>query len=59
MILDMLTRISMSMGNVFFVVYSVEVFPTCVRHFAIGLLGFATKFVFMISQRYVNFWEYR
>ena len=59
MLLDMLTRISMSMGNVFFVVYSVEVFPTCVRHFAIGLLGFATKFVYMAAPKYYNFWKFR
>lgn len=59
MFLDMLTRITMSMGNVFFIVYSVEVFPTCVRHFAIGLLGFATKFIYMAAPRYVQFWEVR
>lgn len=34
-------------------------FPTCVRHFAIGLLGFATKFIFMIAPKYIKFWDVR
>lgn len=56
---DILIRVSMSMGNVFMLIYTVEVFPTAVRHFALGFLGFATKFMYFVSLRLTVFWNQR
>jgi hypothetical protein len=53
---DILIRVSMSMGNVFMLVYTIETFPTAVRHFALGLLGFATKCMYVVSIRFIDFW---
>lgn len=56
---DILIRVSMSMGNVFMLIYSIETFPTAVRHFALGLLGFATKCMYVVSIRFISFWSWR
>lgn len=56
---DILIRVSMSMGNVFMLIYSLETFPTVVRHFALGLLGFVTKSMYVVSIRFINFWAWR
>jgi len=56
---EILIRVSMSMGNVFMLIYSIETFPTAVRHFALGLLGFATKSMYVVSIRFINFWAWR
>jgi OCT family organic cation transporter-like MFS transporter 4/5 len=57
--LDIMIRLSVSMGNVFLIVYSVELFPTSVRHFVIGFLGFCTKFAFMLTPKFKIFWDNR
>jgi hypothetical protein len=56
---DILIRVSMSMGNVFMMIVTIETFPTAVRHFAMGLLGFATKFMYLVANRFVEFWKWR
>jgi len=32
---------------------------TAVRHFALGLLGFATKIMYVVSIRFIDFWAWR
>lgn len=56
---DILIRISMSMGNVFMLIFAIETFPTAIRHFALGLLGFATKSMYVVSIRFISFWGER
>ena len=61
-LLDILIRILMSFGNTFLAIYSIELFPTSIRHFALGMLGFITKLMYMLSfifdsffiERYIN-----
>lgn len=48
-LLDILIRILMSFGNTFLAIYSIELFPTSIRHFALGMLGFITKLMYMLS----------
>ena len=45
----MAIRISMAYGNTFLAIYSIELFPTSIRHFALGMLGFITKLMYMLS----------
>jgi hypothetical protein len=62
LILDIVIRILMSYGNTFLAIYSIELFPTSIRHFALGMLGFFTKLTYMLSfvfssfftERYIN-----
>lgn len=49
MILEIGVRILMSYGNTFLAIYSIELFPTSIRHFALGMLGFITKLMYMLS----------
>ena len=39
----------MAYGNTFLAIYSIELFPTSIRHFALGMLGFITKLMYMLS----------
>jgi OCT family organic cation transporter-like MFS transporter 4/5 len=62
LLLDIFIRIIMSFGNTFLAIYSIELFPTSIRHFALGMLGFITKLMYMLSfvfdrffiSRYIN-----
>ncbi len=49
MLLEIGIRILMSYGNTFLAIYSIELFPTSIRHFALGMLGFITKLMYMLS----------
>jgi OCT family organic cation transporter-like MFS transporter 4/5 len=59
LILDILIRILMSYGNTFLAIYSVELFPTTIRHFALGILGFITKLMYMLSFIFDSFFTAR
>ena len=48
-LLDILIRLLMSYGNTILAIYSVELFTTTIRHFALGMLGFITKLMYMLS----------
>lgn len=48
-LLDIIIRILMAYGNTFLAIYSIELFPTSIRHFALGMLGFITKLMYMLS----------
>jgi len=48
-VLDICIRMVMSFGNTFLAIYSIELFPTSIRHFALGMLGFITKLMYMVS----------
>lgn len=49
LVLGICIRILMSYGNTFLAIYSIELFPTSIRHFALGMLGFITKLMYMMS----------
>lgn len=49
LLLEILIRILMAFGNTFLAIYSIELFPTSIRHFALGMLGFITKLMYMLS----------
>lgn len=57
--LDIAVRILMSIGNTFLVIYAIELFPTSIRHFALGILGFMTKLMYMLSFIFNNFFQER
>ena len=52
-------RLLMSYGNTFIVIYSIELFPTSIRHFALGMLGFITKLMYMLSFIFDKFFSER
>lgn len=54
-LLDIFVRVLMSFGNTFLAIYSIELFPTTIRHFALGMLGFITKLMYMLSFIFDNF----
>lgn len=58
-LLDIAVRILMSIGNTFIAIYSIEVFPTTIRHFALGGLGFITKLMYMLSFIFDSFFTSR
>jgi len=58
-LLDIAVRILMSIGNTFLAIYSIEIFPTSIRHFALGGLGFITKLMYMLSFIFDNFFTSR
>ena len=49
MTFDIGIRVTVSVGNTFLAIYALELFPTSIRHFALGMLGFITKFMYMLS----------
>ena len=57
--LDIIVRLLMSYGNTFLAIYSIQLFPTVVRHFALGMLGFITKLTYMLSFIFSNFFTQR
>ena len=59
LILDIVVRILMSFGNTFLAIYSIELFPTSIRHFALGILGFITKLTYMLSFIFSSFFSER
>jgi hypothetical protein len=59
LILGILIRILMSYGNTFLAIYSIELFPTAIRHFALGMLGFITKLMYMLSFIFDKFFSER
>ena len=59
MTFDIGIRVTVSVGNTFLAIYVLELFPTSIRHFALGMLGFITKFMYMISYTFNDFWSYR
>lgn len=48
-ILNVTVRILMAVGNTFLAIYVIELFPTSIRHYCLGMLGFITKFMYMLS----------
>jgi OCT family organic cation transporter-like MFS transporter 4/5 len=59
MAFDISVRITVSIGNTFLAIYVLELFPTSIRHFALGILGFITKLMYMLSTYFFDFWSYR
>jgi len=59
LILGIIIRILMAYGNTFIAIYSIELFPTSIRHFALGMLGFITKLMYMFSFIFDNFFSER
>jgi OCT family organic cation transporter-like MFS transporter 4/5 len=59
MSLDICVRVLMSVGNTFLAIYSLELFPTSIRHFTLGILGFITKLMYMLSFIFDAFWKSR
>lgn len=57
LILGILIRLLMSFGNTFLAIYSIELFPTSIRHFALGMLGFITKLMYMLSFVFDDFFS--
>lgn len=49
----------MSVGNTFLAIYAIELFPTSIRHYALGMLGFITKLAYMLSYPFDKFWTER
>jgi hypothetical protein len=47
--LNIFIRILMAVGNTFLAIYAIELFPTSIRHYALGMLGFITKLMYMLS----------
>ena len=58
-LIEMSVRILTSMGNSFLAIYAIELFPTSIRHFALGFLGFITKLMYMLSGYFSIFWTAR
>jgi OCT family organic cation transporter-like MFS transporter 4/5 len=59
MTFDIGVRLTISIGNTFLAIYVLELFPTSIRHFALGMLGFITKLMYMLSTYFNEFWSYR
>jgi hypothetical protein len=55
--LNISVRILMAVGNTFLAIYVIELFPTSIRHYCLGMLGFITKFMYMLSFPFQTFWE--
>lgn len=59
MTLNISVRVIVSIGNPFLAIYALELFPTSIRHFALGMLGFITKLMYMLSTYFDGFWTSR
>lgn len=59
MMLDIGVRVLVSVGNTFLAIYALELFPTSIRHFSLGLLGFVTKLMYWLSDYFYEFWIMR
>lgn len=59
MTFDIGVRLTVSIGNTFLAIYAIELFPTSIRHFSLGMLGFITKLMYMLSVYFNDFWSYR
>lgn len=59
MTFDIGVRLTVSIGNTFLAIYALELFPTSIRHFSLGMLGFITKLMYMLSTYFGDFWTYR
>jgi MFS family permease len=59
LLLEILIRVLMAFGNTFLAIYSIELFPTSIRHFALGMLGFITKLMYMLSFVFDSFFASR
>jgi len=59
LVLGIVIRILMAYGNTFLAIYSIELFPTSIRHFALGMLGFITKLMYMLSFIFDEFFTER
>lgn len=59
MIFDIAIRVLMSVGNTFLAIYAIELFPTSIRHYTLGMMGFITKFAYALSFPFANFWALR
>ena len=57
MTLNISVRVIVSVGNPFLAIYALELFPTSIRHFALGMLGFITKLMYMVSTYFDVFWS--
>jgi OCT family organic cation transporter-like MFS transporter 4/5 len=57
MTFDIGVRVTVSIGNTFLAIYALELFPTSIRHFALGMLGFITKLMFWLSSYFNIFWS--
>ena len=55
--LNIAIRILMSVGNTFLAIYAIELFPTSIRHYTLGMLGFITKLMYMLSFAFSHFWD--
>lgn len=58
-LLEIGVRVLMAFGNTFLAIYSIELFPTSIRHFALGMLGFITKLTYMLSFVFDSFFAAR
>lgn len=58
-IFDIGVRLTVSIGNTFLAIYAIELFPTSIRHFSLGMLGFITKLMYWLSTYFSDFWTYR
>lgn len=59
LLLEILVRVLMAFGNTFLAIYTIELFPTSIRHFALGMLGFITKLTYMLSFVFDSFFASR
>lgn len=57
--LNISVRILMAVGNTFLAIYVIELFPTSIRHYCLGMLGFITKLMYMLSFPFHDFWAER
>lgn len=57
MTFDIGVRLTVSVGNTFLAIYAIELFPTSIRHFSLGMLGFITKLMYMLSVYFHDFWS--
>jgi hypothetical protein len=57
--LNIFVRILMAVGNTFLAIYVIELFPTSIRHYTLGMLGFITKLMYMLSYFFDDFWDSR
>lgn len=55
--LDICVRLVVSIGNTFLAIYAIELFPTSIRHFSLGMLGFITKLMYFLSTYFNDFWS--
>lgn len=56
---DLSVRLTVSIGNTFLAIYAIELFPTSIRHFALGALGFITKLMYMLALTFNSYWTMR